>query len=137
MGKLEWTEAEAGWVAETPEGIHLRLTIEPDDTPVEGNAMASGDDAADAEYEQAIIKRLEDGDAWAWASVTVRASFKTLEGFDGLGSCCYPGFDEFAACDGYLPDMVEYAIDELIKNAKTARADSVELLARTCPPKVS
>lgn len=133
MPKLEWTEAphpDYGWIAETPEGICLRLTIEPDDTPVEGNAMCSGDDAADAEYEREIIERLEDGDYWAWASVTVRARFKSLEGFDYLGSCDYEGFDDFAAEDGYLPQMVSEAIDDLIKNAKIMRGDSGELLAK-------
>ena len=134
---LEWNETDSGWEAETPAGIHLLLTIEPDDVPVEGNAMASGDDAADKAYELEILRRLGDGDCWAWASVAVRADYKSLEGSAYLGCCSYGGFKDFAVEDGYLPSLVSEAIDELLASATTAEQDIAELRSKLVPEGVT
>ena len=45
----------------------ISIHVEQDDTPVRGNAMASGDDAADR-----ILTELS-WNVWAWATVEVRA----------------------------------------------------------------
>lgn len=56
-----------------------------DDTDLEGNVMASGDDAADAEAEQDIRDRLNAGDETAWCGVCVRASWQCAAGIDYQG----------------------------------------------------
>ncbi len=101
------------------DGITFTVAIAQDDTAVRGNAMASGDDAADREVEDAILARLEDGDAWAWCVVRVTASVDGFEGADYLGACCFEDYGDFAA-GGYLPDMENDARGELLGNLEAA-----------------
>jgi hypothetical protein len=70
------------------------IHAEVDETPVRGNALASGDDAADREYEDEILARLRDDDVWAWACVEVRESGyfgdlcrEAAEALDALAEC--------------------------------------------------
>lgn len=97
-------------------GVTYALSIEPEDAPVRGNAMASGDDAFDREVEDAILARLEAGDQWAWCGVVVTASVEvegeTFEGRDTLGSCSYSNAAEFMA-GGYWEDMLDQAWSNL------------------------
>lgn len=55
---------------------------------------------------------------WGWCSVKVEASVKvggdTLIGTAHLGGCSYLSAEDFAA-GGYLPQMIEEAIDEVAK----------------------
>ena len=53
------------------EEVSISLNAEPEPVPVRGNAMASGDDQLDQEVEDRILARLDAGDVWAWAAVTV------------------------------------------------------------------
>jgi len=94
--------------------ININLTAEVDDTPVRGNAMASGDDAFDKKVEDKILRALRDGDVWAWALVTVTATddatgeeFKTC-----LGAVSYPSERAFRASETYA-DMKAEAVDGL------------------------
>jgi hypothetical protein len=69
-----------------PEEVEFTLDVEPEcDMPVKGNAMCSGDDEADKEYEQELLARLERGDTAAWCVLIVRAKWKSLEGVAALG----------------------------------------------------
>lgn len=100
----------------TPE-ITYHLTVEMEETPVRGNAMASGDGALDAKVEDEILARLNAGDVWAWADVTVTAKV-TFEGEvftarASLGCCSYRDEAEFMA-DGVYDDMCKEAREELI-----------------------
>ncbi len=83
-----------------------------DDIPVRGNAMASGDDAADRACEDRILARLDGGDIWAWASVEIRAEFRGLSASTYLGTCSYASEDDFKA-SAYYPDMVADATEDL------------------------
>lgn len=56
----------------TLDDVTWTLTAEVDSTPVHGNASATGDEDADRKYEDYILRRLDRGDEWAWACVTVR-----------------------------------------------------------------
>ena len=134
---LVWEEARNrdcadAWVAKLPVkdgNIFIELRADWEDCLVKGNAMASGDEEYDAQVEQAIIDRLEDGDVWAWASVSVRASFGGLEGEpDYLGCCSYESFQEFVTPDGYLPQMVGEALESLQQAARDASEDAAILL---------
>lgn len=79
--------------------------------------MASGDDALDTKVENAILKRLEKNDIWAWASVSVTAEFEgcegSLYGSDRLGACSYASWKQFIRGKGYWPDMKEAAKADL------------------------
>jgi len=86
---------------------------EPDPIPVEGNACASGDEAFDREVEQGILARLEQGDVWAWAAVTVIVAWGPFCARSHLGCCSYADEDEFKRPGGYFDDMVEEALEEL------------------------
>lgn len=92
--------------------IELELLVEQDDTEVRGNAQASGDDVADRAAEDEIIERLNRGDVWAWAYVTVRVSYKGCTGQDSLGGCSYKNEAEFRESE-YFQSMIEMALDDL------------------------
>lgn len=96
------------------EQVEFILEADYCDIPVRGNALASGDDAADKACEDEIIRRVNDGDIWAWAYVTVTAKWRDMEGRDSLGCCSYEDEEDFKA-DGYYDDMKQMAYADLIK----------------------
>jgi hypothetical protein len=99
------------------EDVEFNLISDYDDTPVKGNALASGDDQVDKECEDEIIERLDNGDHWAWALVTMEANYKGLTGVDYLGSCSYKDEEEFKN-GGYYEDMKNNAYNDLINQIK-------------------
>lgn len=102
----------------------VTYTLEADyeDIPVKGNAMVSGNDADDKKVEDAIIKRLENGDVWAWAYVKVTATWNGLIGVDGLGCCSYADASEFKKPGGHYNDMKARALEDLKLNIKTLQS---------------
>lgn len=108
-------------------GVTLELLCEPEYIPIEGNALASGDDAEDAKEYARIRAELESGNDWAWCCAHVRVSYEVaiegqafparLEGNDYLGACSYASEADFKA-GGYYDDMVSAALDDL--NARRA-----------------
>jgi hypothetical protein len=72
------------------------VEVEPEQhAPVRGNAIASGDDAADRELEDQIIAALDSGIDEAWCTIMVKATWDGHEGFDSLGCCSFlPGTHE-------------------------------------------
>ncbi len=96
------------------------LKAEPEFVQVEGNASASGDDAFDRKVERAIIERVEQGDVWAWAMVTVTVSWGPFSASDHLGCCSYADEEDFRQPRGYFDDMVAEAVTELNKVALDA-----------------
>lgn len=107
----------------------IRLEAEYDDMPVRGNAMASDDDAFDKKVEDRIIARLDNGDVWAWAVVTVTAIYRGYEGSDTLGACCYASEKSFRR-DSYFTDMKANAIaslaDQLLAAKKTLQIAGIQ-----------
>ncbi len=104
--------------------IQFRVLADQEHTSVRGNALASGDDAEDRACEDEIIARLDDGDVWAWAQVTVEARLdvegQTFIGRAYLGCCSYKDEADFTTPDGYYPQMCEEATDELRSNVASA-----------------
>ena len=94
------------------------VDAEQDDARVRGNAMASGDDDLDRQVEDKIIDRLDRGDVWAWAQVTVRATWRGLEAKEYLGCCCYEDEEDFRKNSGYFDDMMNTVIGELVSMAE-------------------
>lgn len=101
----------------TIEQVNFSMEVEPDEIPVRGNAIVSGDDNYDKEVEDELIERLNAGDVWAWALVTVTAEWNGVEGYDTLGGCSYKCEDDFKG-DLYYEDLKQRAYDELITNLK-------------------
>ena len=64
----------------TREDVTVQVRAEPELVPVEGNACASGNDAFDHEVERDILSRLQQGDLWAWAAVTVTVLSRAISG---------------------------------------------------------
>lgn len=89
------------------------ITAEMDNLEVWGNALVSGDEVADKECEDEILRRLENGDVWAWASVEVKASWNGFEGTDYLGCCSYRDEKAFCQEGGYFEDMKSQALEDL------------------------
>ncbi len=91
--------------------VNYRLVLHPDDMPVRGNAMASGDEAADRACEDEILARLADGDEWAWCCVECRAEWGGFHSSAFLGGCCYRDEEEFRG--GPWEDMKAEALEGL------------------------
>ncbi len=106
-------------------GIKVEYTVkaEQEHTPVTGNAMASGDAEADRACEAEILSRLDRGDIWAWAYVTVTAEVEVdgevFTGTASLGQCSYKDEAQFRA-DGYFADMCGEALADLRNELTTA-----------------
>lgn len=72
--------------------VEFTVEVEPEDIPVRGNAMCSGDDEADRALEDQIIAALDRGQVEAWCCIVVKATWKrdnTFQGVDTLGGCCF------------------------------------------------
>lgn len=100
--------------------VTYQLSIEPEDIPVRGNAIASGDDAYDKKVEDEIIRRVDNGDDWAWCTVEVDAIFfpkggqaARITGRTSLGGCSYKDEEDFKQEGGYYPQMQDDALREL------------------------
>jgi hypothetical protein len=104
--------------------VTYSITAKQDDTPVRGNAIASGDARFDRATEDAILARLERGDVWAWAEVQVTASITVdgtvFTGIDRLFGCTYLDENDFSARNDYFPDMKAAALADLRERLKDA-----------------
>src|SRR5687768_1674990 len=92
-------------------GVAYTLEIEPEDIPIRGNAMASGDPAVDRKAEDWIRRQLNTGNQWAWCQVKVTASKGEHQGCDYLGACSYKDTKGFLkGC--YWRDMKHEALED-------------------------
>lgn len=99
--------------------VEYEIFVRQDDTPVRGNAMASGDEDYDREIEDEIINRLDNGDVWAWATIEVRATVPGIPGVSGsdyLGNCTYANQAEFEKPGCYYDDMKAVALVSLLES---------------------
>lgn len=90
---------------------NVRLIATQDDTPVRGNAIASGDDKFDRKVEDEILERLDNGDVWAWAQVEVQATLPDgRTGSAYLGCSSYEDEADFKR-GGYYDQMIDEAVE--------------------------
>lgn len=101
--------------------IEFELIAEYETTPIEGNALASGDDETDRKQEQMIKRQLRNGNVWAWASVELKGKYKGLEVSDYLGCCSYKSEKDFKK-DGYYDDMKSEVYRMIIEKLKSLEA---------------
>lgn len=117
--------------------IDYTLEVDPDETPIRGNASATEDPEADRELEDALIDRANRGDVWAWCCVRVIA---TIEGTDlrgesdWLGGCSYDSARDFIESKfqitspdgtvthrGYYDDMCDEAKADLLEKIRAVQ----------------
>jgi hypothetical protein len=103
------------WKKLNKNDINIRITAYPEDIPVKGNAICSGNEDFDQQVESEILERLEQDEVWAWATVCVTAEWEGLKEEGYLGCCCYADEKEFCQEGGYYEEMVEEAINNLNK----------------------
>jgi hypothetical protein len=120
------------FTALTRDEVTFKLTIEDEDIPVRGSAMASGDDKADHACENAIITRLERGDLWAWCCVVVTATWGHWSGADSLGACSYDGETDFRVSSGHYESMCHEAL-ACLNEAVKADYEALAARAETAP----
>lgn len=99
------------------EDVQFTVIAEQEDTPVRGNAMASGDGKVDRKAEDSIIRSLNGGNVWAWATVEVRATYRGLVASEYLGCCSYKSEEDFEK-DAYYASMKATAYADLIAQLK-------------------
>lgn len=98
----------------TQDEVTFELICEPEHIEIEGNCMASGDDAVDREAADWIREQLASGNEWAWCCVHVIARWQGYEGHDYLGGCSYRSEEEFTGeRDAYYVSMKEQALGDL------------------------
>ena len=92
--------------------VSFNLVVHEEHLPVEGNVLASGDDAVDLRAERAVQADLRRGNLWAWCCVEMKASWCGFEESDFLGGCSYRDEEDFRR-DGYYEDMKDCALEAL------------------------
>ena len=97
----------------TSNDITILVTAHPEEIPVQGNAICSGDEDFDHQVESEILERLEQDDVWAWATVCVSAEWEAVKEKEYLGCCCYESEEDFRNNSGYFEEMVDQAITSL------------------------
>jgi len=113
----------------TMEEVDFDLECLPEDTPVRGNAMNSGEDDYDREVENKILADLE-WNQWAWCCAHVIARWKGFKGDDYLGGCSYDSEEQFRAPGGDWDDMKQQALDDLQANIERELIEAEELIER-------
>lgn len=102
--------------------VRFVITPEPEeDLRVRGNASAI-DPETDAAIEQEIIRRLNNGEEWAWCCVEVKAIWEDFEGTAYLGGCSYADEADFSQEGGYLKDLKAEALADLNRNVRAVAA---------------
>jgi hypothetical protein len=122
-------------------GLAVELFCEPEEIEIEGNALASGDDAEDRNAENWIHDQLASGNEWAWCTAHVRVTYTDpatgddLTSDQYLGGCSYLSRADFIGSKftitgprggkresrGYYDDMIDEGIADI--RAQLARRD--------------
>lgn len=92
--------------------VEFDIEVCPEEYPVRGNAMRSGNVEDDRKVEDEILADLDAGNVWAWASVKVTARIGGIECSDYLGCCSYKDEAAFRECPYYF-DMKAEALSAL------------------------
>lgn len=98
--------------------VEYEISVYPEDPhSVRGNVLASGDEEADREAEQAVLRALGNGNQWAWCTVKVEARLPGLAALKGTAYqwyCSYGSESAFKRCTDYA-DMKDEAREDLYR----------------------
>lgn len=110
------------------------ITVEalPEDIPVRGNALASGDDEIDKREEDRIIEDLE-WNEWAWCTAKVTVKYEEFEAYEYLGCCSYESEGDFIENSGYYEDMTRSALALLNERLEEFERKEYERIQSTVP----
>ncbi len=111
----------------TESDVTFTLEMQEDEFPVRGHCSAH-DPETDKATEDSILARLESGDSWAWAIVTVKAVWKSFQGVDTLCGCSYDSEADFTTPGGYYDDMKHVALEDLNRSIRQT-ADQLDELS--------
>lgn len=100
----------------TKEEVRFETKIYTEDTPLEGNVLASGDDAEDKKAEEDVRQQLQRGNMYAWCYVVVSATWSGFCGQASLGCCSYRSEEEVhqAVEDHGLKDEALHCLNTII-----------------------
>lgn len=115
--------------------VVFEVIVEPEQDPVAGH-FATGDVAADAAIEREIIESFNSGNVEAWCSITVKATWQSIEGTDHLGCCSHlpgkglPSLDEQVESTVRDHGMREQALADLNYQIRQTAERGLELINR-------
>lgn len=99
------------------EPIQFTWEIQPDDTPIEDNVLASGNDAADRGAEQEIRRRVMCGKTHAWCAIFVRGRSGEYIAHDCLGGVSVLQEREIITNPDYLRLVVLRVAEQICERA--------------------
>lgn len=105
----------------TVSDITWRVECLPDDMPVRGNAVVTGDDEEDRRIEDQIIEDME-WNEWAWCTVRVVGEWEGIEADEYLGGCSYKSKEDFCRPGEYFPDMQKEVLRQIQTQAERIAA---------------
>lgn len=108
----------------------IQITVIREDENGLPTAKDFGGGKRGANMARELNKRLEDGDAWAWCSVTVRAAFGELTEETYLGACSYKDEADFIKSSSYYDDMRQEVEEKLEQRLRTVAKEIGEYFAR-------
>jgi hypothetical protein len=112
------------------EEVTFSVECLPEDAPIKGNVMDSGDPDADAREEERIYNAYQTNE-WAWCCVRVVATWGEFEGDAYLGCCSYESEEDFKQ-GGYYDDLANEALSALDQRI-AATFESIRPLLEICP----
>ena len=95
-----------------PDKIEITVEALPEDVPIEGNYVVSGDDEYDRQCEVAVRERVKHNQ-WAWCIARVIGKFHGLTAHAYLGECSYSDAQDFKTNSGHFEDMRDEVTAEL------------------------
>jgi hypothetical protein len=107
--------------------VEFSTRILPDDTDPRGNIMASGDDAADREAEDDVIRQLNDGNVAAWCGIVVHAEWRGFQAVASIWGCSYAS-EEDALAEAEAFALREEAFDSLCRKISESIAKLADRL---------
>lgn len=102
--------------------IEFKMAAHPEDMPIRGNLIASGDDAEDKRQEDAVIEDLENGNEWAWCVIEVKGEYLGLSASEFLGGCCYDSEDD-AYASGVFDELKEQVAEQIYEQYRKIKED--------------
>jgi len=90
--------------------VRMSIDAEPEHSTPD---FEQEDGSADTELIHQVLKRLEDGNEWAWCVVRVTMSWGEWKGVAYLGGCSCDSLEEFIENGDYYQDLKKDALSEL------------------------
>jgi len=115
-------DSRTDYVLISDQKVEITIEAMPEDTPIRGNCMASGDSDFDERVALSIEEKLEAGNVWAWCQVKMTAKWAGFEGTEFLGCCSYNDAEDFKNCGGYYVAMRSQALEEMVAQMETTQS---------------